>query len=370
MVDADDARSEPPDDPHRRGYLGYTEMIGQLSGWAKAHPALVRLETIGQTPEGRDLVVAIVGRDPDRPRPAAWIDANMHASELCGTNVCLGVIEDLLALHRDPSQPPRGLSTYAVDVFRESLVYVMPRISPDGAEAVLTGGRFIRSVPRHAEAPTTRAYWRRHDLDGDGRAMLMRVEHPAGEFVPSSRFPDLMVRRTLDDDGPYYHLYPEGTIEQFDGEHVPEVGMTSDNGPDLNRNFPYHWAPEPRQVGAGRLPLSEPESRAVAEYVSAHPHIYGSALAARRTEPTSPGRRCDRDRARQPGLPVHGGRRRGTRSPVGRGSVDAGERRRGSRRESRGPHPGERGGALAPSRGVGPGTRRTRRHVFCPHQPR
>lgn len=258
----------------RSRYLGHDELMAQLRRWAERHPTLLRLEVIGTTPQDRELVVVTVGRDPTRIRPGAWIDANMHASEFCGTNVCLGVIDDLLALHLDPSQPRHGLSAYAAEVLRESLVYVMPRVSPDGAQAVLDEGRFVRSVPRHDDAPRETPHWRRHDVDGDGRAMSMRVEDPSGEFVASAHVPDLMVRRTIDDDGPYFHVYPEGTIEHYDGDHVPSVAMTTDNGPDLNRNFPYHWAPEPDQVGAGSLPLGEPESRALAEYARRHPNLY------------------------------------------------------------------------------------------------
>ena len=208
----------------RRRYLDHEAVCAQLVRWAEAYPDLIRLESAGMSPEDRDLTVVVVGREPDRVRPSAWIDANMHASELCGTNVCLGVIEDLLALHLEPTAPRHDLSPYMVEALRESLVYVMPRISPDGAEAVLTQGRFIRSVPRFDDAPHARAYWRREDLDGDGLALLMRVQHPAGEFVESAAWPGLMLRRTLDDAGPYYHLYPEGTVVNYDGHSLPASG--------------------------------------------------------------------------------------------------------------------------------------------------
>jgi hypothetical protein len=83
-----------------------------------------------------------------------------------------------------------------------------------------------------------------------------------------------MVPRELEDDGPFYKLYPEGVIDDFDGSFVPDPHYLSDNFPDLNRNFPWSWAPEPEQPGAGAFAVSEPESRAVVEFTSARPELF------------------------------------------------------------------------------------------------
>jgi hypothetical protein len=42
----------------------------------------------------------------------------------------------------------------------------------------------------------------------------------------------------------------------------------------MNRNFPYDWAPEPNQIGAGAFATSEPEARAVSQFASTHPNIF------------------------------------------------------------------------------------------------
>src|SRR5262249_11732693 len=59
-----------------------------------------------------------------------------------------------------------------------------------------------------------------------------------------------------------------------DGFTAPAGGFFSDNETDMNRNFPYNWAPEPKQVGAGAFPTSEPESRAVSAFASRHPNVF------------------------------------------------------------------------------------------------
>jgi hypothetical protein len=157
---------------------------------------------------------------------------------------------------------------------REALFYIVPRISPDGAEAVLTTGRYVRSVPRDERTAKGAARWIAEDVDGDGRALQMRKEDPAGDFVEHPDAPGVMVPRTLEDAGPYYKLWPEGRIEHFDGDRVPAPSFLSDNHPDLNRNFPFRWTSEPDQAGAGAFPGSEPEARAVIETASRLPNIY------------------------------------------------------------------------------------------------
>lgn len=254
-------------------YLAWDSLQDQLRAWANTYPELVRLESIGKTPEGRDLYVLTLGPEPDRIRPAVWVDGNMHAAELCGSSVALAFAEQILKLHveGDSGDLPESL----VPLLSEVLVYVMPRMSPDGAEAVLRDGRYVRSVPRDERPNQRHAHWVAGDIDGDGDALVLRIEDPTGEFVESTEVPGLMLPRELGDSGPFYKIWPEGEIANFDGDTVPDPYFLSDNQTDLNRNFPFHWAPEPSQAGSGSYPLSEVESRAVVEFTSRRPHIFG-----------------------------------------------------------------------------------------------
>jgi hypothetical protein len=256
----------------RAAYLDYERLTAQLRTWAEAFPHLTRLQSLAKTPEGRDVWLIAIGRDPDRIRPAAWADGNVHAGELAGSSVALALAEDALRLHVEPD---------AVDLpepiaarLRDILFYIVPRISPDGAEHVLRSGRIVRSVPRDTRVDRGTPRWVLGDVDGDGLALSMRVKDPSGELVEAAGFPGLLVERTLEDTGPFYKLYPEGTIEHFDGKRVPNPLYVGDNPVDLNRNFPWSWAPTHEQLGAGAFPASEPESRGIVEFATAHPEIF------------------------------------------------------------------------------------------------
>ncbi len=257
----------------RSTYLDYAQLTGQLRDWAARHPGLVRVTSIGKTPEGRDIPLVTIGRDPDTPRPAVWVDGNMHASELCGSSVALSIAEDVIGIHQG-KPGPESLPAHMADAIRESLFYVVPRMSPDGAEHVLKSGRYVRSSPVDARAHKGHAYWEAHDFDGDGRMGYMRQKCDDGELVELPGYPNVLVPRTPEDPPPYYKLYPEGRIVNFDGRRIPDPYFLSDNQYDFNRNFPYQWAPEPEQVGAGDFPGSAPETRAVLEFVTQHPEIF------------------------------------------------------------------------------------------------
>ena len=256
----------------RHAYLDYERLTAQLKGWAEVFPEVCRLSSLAQTPEGREVWLLTIGRDPDRIRPAAWVDGNIHAAELAGSSVALAIAEDVLRLHVEPNESE--LPPSIVERLRDVLLYVVPRISPDGAEAVLTSGRSVRSVPRDHRVERGKPRWLIGDIDGDGLALSMRIKDPGGELVDAPEFPGLLVERRIEDEGPFYKLYPEGMIEHFDGKRIPSPHFLGDNPVDLNRNFPWSWAPSHEQIGAGAFPASEPEARGIVEFATSHPEIF------------------------------------------------------------------------------------------------
>lgn len=259
----------------RTGYLTHAELERVLTSWAQAYPEVMRLESLAKSEEGRDVWLVTVGRDPDRVRPAVWLDANIHASELCGSSVALSVIEALLVAHADPSADLSDLPRFVRDwLLADVLFYVMPRMCPDGAERVLSRRHFVRSNHRDHRLGKTEPYWKHEDVDGDGKSLLMRVRDASGDFVESAAIAGLLLPRRVDDEGPFYRVYPEGTIEGFDGFTIPAPSFMSDTETDLNRNFPSGWMAEPHQQGAGPFPASEPESRAVTEFAVRHPNVF------------------------------------------------------------------------------------------------
>lgn len=258
------------DRPWRNAFLPYDRILAQVDAWVAAHPERVRRLELGTTPEGRPIVALDLGHDPERTRPAMAVTANIHATELAGSSVAMAFADAIIALHG--GAPPDDLPPTIAEALKDVRVFVVPRISPDGAEHVLTTGRMVRSVNREAPHADPTPRWVRGDLTGDGRSRLMRVEDPNGQLVADPDQPNLLLPRRIEDPPPYYKVFPEGHIEHFDGATIPDPGYAPQV--DLNRNFPWSWKPEPTQSGAGDFPGSTPESRAMLEFAVAHPEIF------------------------------------------------------------------------------------------------
>lgn len=240
--------------------LRFDEMSRLLQEWAEARPETMALESLGRTPEGRDIwFVTLTHQDtgPASGKPAIVVDGNMHASEWAGGVAALHFVRMLL---RDDGSDPdvtRLLDTRAV--------YVLPRMTPDGVEATLEQGRFIRSVDRPApEGPAAPGIYPR-DLDGDGRVVFMRYRDPNGPWKKYPKDPRLMVPRGPgDSEGQFWRVQREGTILGYDGATFADPPPREPL--DFGRNFPADLRGAPRGDDAGPYPGSEPE---VAAYMAA-----------------------------------------------------------------------------------------------------
>jgi murein tripeptide amidase MpaA len=249
-------------------YFKNDELEAQLGDWAQSHGDLVTLESIGQSHEGRPIwLLTLTNREtgPDRDKPAVWIDANIHSVELAGTTTALHITHTLLSGYGNDDQATRLLDT--------STFYILPRVNPDGAEqAMAENPHYLRSGTRSYPWEEKAEGLHRQDVDGDGRILQMRISDPNGDWKVSSLDPRLMEKRAPDEQGgDYYRLLPEGLLEDYDG-YIVKIAPPH-QGLDFNRNFPAEWKPENDQSGAGPYPASEPEIKALMNFVVDHPNI-------------------------------------------------------------------------------------------------
>ena len=225
-------------------HLRYSELVAWLEEQAQAHPDLVSLEVYGTSAEGRDLLLVTLtehAADAHDTKPAHWVDANIHATEL---TACIAACRLIIRLVTGfESGDPVILEALATRTF-----YVVPRVNPDGAELALADvPRYVRSSTRpwpHTSGDPLPGLFA-SDVDGDGRVLQMRIEDPAGGWMPHPDDQRLLIPVPINGAATgvvTYRLLTEGTVVDFDGFTVPTPKPPE--GLDLNRNFPRAKEPD------------------------------------------------------------------------------------------------------------------------------
>lgn len=249
-------------------YFTNQELETALQEWSQAYPKLISLAELGKSYEERPIWLLTVTNQesgPDTDKPAVWIDANIHATEIAGTTTALKLIHTLLTEHGKDHDITRLLDT--------SVYYIVPRLNPDGAELAMDEiPQYVRSGVRPYPWDEKGEGLHSQDIDQDGRILQMRIQDPNGNWKISSLDPRLMERRGPDEHGgEYYRILPEGSLEEYDGYQIKLA--KSYYGLDFNRNFPLDWRPEADQQGAGPYPASEPEIKALVDFITNHRNI-------------------------------------------------------------------------------------------------
>ncbi|MEM7227384.1 MAG: M14 family zinc carboxypeptidase [Planctomycetota bacterium] len=251
-------------------YLNHDATMSAARRLARA--ANVDLDTLARTGQGRDVIVLTLSADPSQhaSKPAVLITAGLDGGHLVGTETALRVASLLSSDHAE----------WLDDV----TVYVIPQVNPDGAHAtmsadgamLMTGNLRTIDDDRDGlinEDPPT-------DINGDGVITMMRRLEPTLDDAPTHLADPADPRlnktpATADGERAVFTLYPEGL--DADGD-----GTIAEDGPgmvDLDQNFVQDW-PAYTPI-AGPVPLSEPETLALARFVVDHPNIMAAITYGR-----------------------------------------------------------------------------------------
>lgn len=237
-------------------FYNYEQMTHFLMQLQENHREWMKVDSIGQSEEGRHVYVVTV-TDPAtgsaKEKGAYYIQAGLHAIEGAGVTAALHTLQALVTEKR----------------FRELLKYVafyiVPCVDPDGMNYTLTMHKDLRS-----RLATTHKIneLQPQDVDGDGFMLQMRWKDPFGPFKPHPKDPRLMIRRKFgDEEGPFYQVVREGVISNYD----PSLPIQNMRVVDFNRTYPVNWK---HDSATSAYPFSAPEMRAVADFQVNHPNIF------------------------------------------------------------------------------------------------
>ena len=242
-------------------YATFAEAERKLADLARLNPGVMTLETIGTSAGGRRIVavrLAATGSGLQSPdlRPAVFVGANLVGYHNAGTQAALGLVESLLAKKT---------------LLETRTFYVVPMLNPDAQDSYfapikwrngLNGGKLDRDRDGvlGEDGP--------NDLNGDGRITQMRIADPNGAYLPDPADPRVMKRvDSLKGEKGLYSLHTEGGDDDRDGlyNEDPAGGFRPD------KNFAHAWADDDPE--SGPFPGSEPEARAIMDYLLARRNI-------------------------------------------------------------------------------------------------
>ncbi|MHC4101744.1 MAG: M14 family metallopeptidase [Planctomycetota bacterium] len=248
----------------------YEQMTEALQDLAEAYPELLTLDSIGKSVAGRDLWLVTLNNPetgPDSEKAAIFIDGNIHGNEIQGGETVLYTIWYLTKSY--------GRIERLTKLINERAFYLMPMENPDGRE-VWFHQPATSSYLRGGVQPTDNDYDGLYDedppddLDGDGHITTMWKQDPLGRYKRDPEDERFFVRVDRDEPpGGWSRVGREGIDNDGDGQ----INEDGPGGYDPNRNWPSDWQPSYIQFGAGDYPFSLPETRAIGEFLLAHPNI-------------------------------------------------------------------------------------------------
>ena len=209
---------------------------------------------------------------PHTDKAAFFIEGGRHAGEITGIEATLYFVNHVLTNYGKDAAITKLLDTKAI--------YAKPHNNPDGASLYHYTAQTLRSTVRPDDNDGDGLFDEDagEDLDGDGFVRQMRkfVGAGKGTAIVDKSDPQGRLMQNVGPGKGDYDLYSEGFDNDADGR-VNEDGI---GGLDLHRNYPENWRPMTEatnrgytQQGAGAYPLSEPETKAVFDFLMRHPNV-------------------------------------------------------------------------------------------------
>ncbi len=274
--------------PATRGaeYYNSKGLSERLEWLGKQDPNLIRVRELAESRDKRKvwLIDVGIGAEQDRnTRPAMLVVAGIEGNDLVGPFTTVAWIETLLKQYREEPAKAQFLKT--------TTIYVIPCLNPDATERFFVEPRIelnVNGTPFDDDHDGLTDEDGGEDLNGDGLITMMRVEDKEGQYTLDPNENRLLLKADpMKGETPGWRLLPEG----IDNDHDKRWNEDGPGGTNFNRNFPYGGGFFDAE--AGIHPICEAETRALADFVIAHPNVgivmtYGAADNLRKTPKGAP----------------------------------------------------------------------------------
>ena len=257
-------------------FYDFEELEEAMRSLAEAHPELTTLVSLGKSVEGREMWMLTINNPEtgkDTSKPGMWIDGNVHGNEVQASETVLYTAWYLLEGYDE------------VPAIRElvdnNVFYLAPSVNPDGRAGWFRDAHSPHSnrtglKPTDNDQDGLLDEDGPDDLNGDGHIGRMWRRDPNGTHKRNERDPRIF-ERVEPVPGPDGKImrgdWSMAGTEGIDNDGDGRINEDGQGGYDMNRNWPTDWKPTFVQRGAGDYPFSYPETRAVGDFIRAHPNI-------------------------------------------------------------------------------------------------
>jgi hypothetical protein len=287
-------------------YTDIKTMSQKINKLAADYPSLCTVKSIVKTAGGKDIWVISIGTGDKDKKPAIAVIGGIEGNYLLGSELALGFADSLL--NRSKGNDVRNL-------LEKITFYIIPDASPDAREQFFSSLKYERNINAN-KTDDDRDFALDEDpfddLNNDSMITQIRVSDPTGNMVESEDDKRIMVPADLSKGQlGSYQVYTEGLDNDKDGQFNED----GPGGVSFNRNFTYNY--EEFGLNAALYPVSEPETKAIADFLFDHFNIYATFAFGPQDNLGQPARGQERQgggaQAGQGSSPMGGGRSTGDR---------------------------------------------------------
>jgi hypothetical protein len=244
-------------------YNDFKTMSQKINKLGTDYSSLCTVKSLVKTSGGKDIWVITIGTGDREKKPGIAVFGGIEGNHLIGKELALGFATNLL---RESSNPE------IINLLNSLTFYVFPDVSPDATEQYFAKVKYERTVNTR-QTDDDRDFLMDEDpyedLNNDGFITLIRITDPAGLYIVSEDDKRIMVPADLSKGQlGNYQVYSEG----IDNDNDDNFNEDGEGGVNFNKNFSFNY--EEFGTNAGLHPMSEAETKAVADFLFDHFNIY------------------------------------------------------------------------------------------------
>jgi hypothetical protein len=244
-------------------YSNYKTMSQKVEALTKEFPLFCTSKSLIKTAGGKDIWIITIGTGDKDNKPGIAIVGGVEGSHILGKELAAGFAASILK---------EASSDEIKKLLDKVTFYILPDVSPDATEQFYSDLKFERNINSKSTDDDKDFIFDEdpyEDLNKDGYITLIRVNDPAGKFIESTEDKRIMTEADLaKGQTGNYLVFSEG-IDNDKDEKFNEDGQ---GGVNFNKNFTYNY--EEFGLNSGLYPVSEAETKAVADFLYDKFNIY------------------------------------------------------------------------------------------------